>query len=87
MRRLQTMFLAPTYGVVATAFPHQIGPAQQVMWILFGAVGVLLPIAYASVSGLMLTGAALRHQPMLCGWRLGQAHRPPAGNRPSRRSS
>ena len=40
---------------------HEIGPARQAMWALFGAVGVLLLIACANVSGLMLTRVSLRN--------------------------
>ncbi len=39
---------------------YQIGPARQAIWVLFGAVGVLLLIACANVSGLMLTRVSLR---------------------------
>lgn len=39
---------------------HQIGPARQAIWVLFGAVAVLLLIACANVSGLMLTRVSLR---------------------------
>ncbi|MDP2320941.1 MAG: ABC transporter permease [Acidobacteriota bacterium] len=53
----------PRYGISATSFlEHHIGPARQAMWALFGAVGVLLTIACANVSGLMLTRVALRNQ-------------------------
>ncbi len=52
----------PRYDITATSFlDHQIGPARQAMWALFGAVGVLLLIACANVSGLMLTRVSLRH--------------------------
>lgn len=51
----------PRYDIAATPFlDHQIGPARQAMWALFGAVGVLLLIACANVSGLMLTRVSLR---------------------------
>jgi putative ABC transport system permease protein len=50
------------YDLAVTPFlDHQIGPARQAMWVLFGAVGVLLLIACANVSGLMLTRVSLRH--------------------------
>ena len=52
----------PRYDIAVTPFlDHQIGPARQAMWILFGAVGVLLLIACANVSGLMLTRVSLRN--------------------------
>ena len=52
----------PRYNITATPFlDHQIGPARQAMWALFGAVGVLLLIACANVSGLMLTRVSLRN--------------------------
>jgi predicted permease len=52
----------PTHDITATPFLEQhIGPARQAMWALFGAVGVLLLIACANVSGLMLTRVSLRH--------------------------
>jgi putative ABC transport system permease protein len=52
----------PRYDITATDFlDHTIGPARQAMWALFGAVGVLLLIACANVSGLMLTRVSLRN--------------------------
>ena len=52
----------PKYDITVTPFlDHHIGPARQALWILLGAVGVLLLIACANVSGLMLTRVALRN--------------------------
>lgn len=60
--RMQATSFGPKYDIRATPFlEHQIGPARQAMWALFGAVGVLLLIACANVSGLMLTRVSLRH--------------------------
>ena len=51
----------PKYDIAVTPFlDYHIGPARQAMWPLFGAVGVLLLIACANVSGLMLTRVSLR---------------------------
>jgi putative ABC transport system permease protein len=60
--QLQATSLAPQrYDVIATPFTHvHIGPARQVLWVAFGAVGVLLLIACANVSGLMLTRVGAR---------------------------
>jgi putative ABC transport system permease protein len=52
----------PRYDIAVTPFlDHTIGPARKAMWALFGAVGVLLLIACANVSGLMLTRVSLRN--------------------------
>lgn len=48
--------VGPRWDIAAVPFlDQQIGPARQAMWALLGAVGVLLLIACANVSGLMLT--------------------------------
>ena len=60
MRGCETL-AGPKYDIAVTPFlDHQIGPARQAMWVLFAAVGVLLLIACANVSGLMLTRVSLR---------------------------
>jgi len=60
--RWQEASLGPKYDIKITPFlDHHIGPARQAMWALFGAVGILLLIACANVSGLMLTRVSLRN--------------------------
>jgi predicted permease len=51
-----------TSVVVTPLLDHFLGPVRQALWALFGAVGVLLLIGCANVSGLMLTRVSLRHQ-------------------------
>jgi putative ABC transport system permease protein len=61
LAELQAKSIGPKYDMTVTPFlDHQIGPARQAMWALFGAVGVLLLIACANVSGLMLIRVSLR---------------------------
>jgi putative ABC transport system permease protein len=59
--QLQAASVGPKYDIAVTPFlDDQIGPARKALWALFGAVGVLLLIACANVSGLMLTRVSLR---------------------------
>ena len=61
--RLQSALPGFRFDLTATPFlEHQIGPARRAIWILFAAAGVLLLIACANVSGLMLTRVAERHR-------------------------
>src|SRR6266850_338937 len=56
---------APRSGpsVTVTAFlEHLFGPVRSALWLLFAAVGVLLLIACANISALMLTQASLRRR-------------------------
>jgi predicted permease len=63
--QLQRSGAAPRFGtaVVVTPFlDYLLGPARQVLWMLLAAVGVLLLVACANVSGLMLTRVTLRRR-------------------------
>jgi putative ABC transport system permease protein len=64
-RQLQQTGTANRFGtdVVVTPFlDYLIGPVRHALWALFGAVGVLLLIGCANVSGLMLTHVSVRRR-------------------------
>ena len=64
-RNLEAGSAAPRIGeqvVLRPFLDHVIGPTRPALWALFGAVAVLLGIACANVSGLMLTRVALRER-------------------------
>lgn len=55
----------PVFGSAAKVTPlleYLYGPVRSVLWLLFAAVGVLLLIACANISTLMLTQASLRRR-------------------------
>jgi putative ABC transport system permease protein len=63
--RAQGQAGVPQFGTAAVVTPfldYLLGPVRRALWWLFAAVGVLLLIACANVSGLMLTRVTLRQR-------------------------
>ena len=77
-RNLEAGSAAPRIGeqvVLRPFLDHVIGPTRPALWALFGAVAVLLGIACANVSGLMLTRVALRERDRAVRQALGASRR------------
>ena len=76
--RLEAGSAAPRIGehvVLQPFLDHVIGPTRPALWALFGGVAVLLGIACANVSGLMLTRVALRERDRAVRLALGASRR------------
>ena len=77
-RSLEAGGAAPRIGehvVLQPFLDHVIGPTRPALWALFGGVAVLLGIACANVSGLMLTRVALRERDRAVRLALGASRR------------